>query len=173
MSAAAKSKQLFHRTPQTTQEYVVWMMKIGQLLTQRMNQSLVERVDLTFNQVRILFIVHHGKEVHPEGITLRRLATILMVSLPNVNGLVERLQGDGYLTKKRSAKDKRSHYLELTPKGKKLLIMLKKKWPPKELAGIDQFFKQLSKPQRDLFTKTLMEMASYLHERPQLRSKGK
>jgi DNA-binding MarR family transcriptional regulator len=139
-------------------------MKIGHLLTTRLNRSLVEHHGVTFNQVRILFYVHHVAQVDPTRMTLGHLADMLMVSQPNVNGLIARLQKEGYLKKIRSRTDKRAHYLELTPKGKQFLKKLRNGWPPQELHDVDTFFKQLSGTQRKQFTKTLSQIAEYLQE---------
>lgn len=148
-------------TPQNTQEYVVWLIKLGQLLTKQLNRSLAERYDLTFNQVHILFAVQYCTQ-QKQSFSLQQLAQRLTVSLPNVTALVGRLQTDGYLQKKVAPDDRRKHYLVLTARGNQLLRTLKKNWPPRELVELDQFFKTLSGKQRQHFNDTLLAITHYL-----------
>lgn len=148
-------------TPKTTQEYVVWLIKLGQLLTKQLNRSLKERYNLTFNQVHILFAVKYNTQQR-RSFSLQQLAQRLAVSMPNVTALVERLQTDGYLQKKIAADDRRKHYLILTTRGSQLLRMLQKNWPPRELIKLDQFFKTLSGKQRQYFNETLLAITHYL-----------
>ena len=155
---------IFREPPKTTQEYVLWLMKIGHLITKKLNRSLVEEHGVTFNQVRTLFFIKHVGAVDPTKMTLVHLADSLMVSLPNVNGLMKRLQKDGYVNKKPSATDKRAHYLELTKKGQTFLVKLHKNWPPHDLEDLDMFFQTLSVTRKKDFSKTLTKIAEYLQE---------
>lgn len=144
--------------PQTAQEYVLWIIRLGHLFTKRLNRSLVDRFDITFHQVHILFYIYHC----PTAVTLGDLAEKLMVSLPNVNTLIKRLQADGYVIKKLSTVDRRAHYLQITTKGKRFLALLRKAGPSPEMKQLGNFLKAIPSVQRRHFTKTLTELAEYL-----------
>lgn len=147
----------------STREYVIWLIRLGHLLTKRLNRSLVEHYDLTFQQVQILFVVYYSAK-HNCPLTLRQLAERLQVSLPNVTTLIARLQSGGYLKKRVMRHDRRQHDLVLTPRGQKLWRTLKNNWPPPELQAIDHFFKTISAKKRTHFATVLMALTKYLYE---------
>lgn len=153
---------IFREPPKNTQQYVMWLMRIGRMLTTKLNRSLVEEFGVTFNQVRTLFYICYVQNQNAAPVTLSHLGEALMVSLPNVNGMINRLQKDGYLRKKRSSTDKREHYVELTAKALRLLKTLNDSWPPRDLQDLDACFTHLSKKQKAEFSKTLVKIAGYL-----------
>ena len=147
-------------TPATTSRTIISLVKIGHLLTKQLNKSLVREFSLTFNQVFILFHVEHC----PNQVSPKQLADRLVVSLPNVTAILQRLKNDHYLVQKQSNQDRRQHFLTLTIKGKRLLKRIQAAWPPSELRDIDETLRQLPLPQQRLLTKTLGELMVYLRE---------
>lgn len=143
--------------PQSSQEYLVWMIKLGQQITKKMNQLLAP-FDLTFNQASILFIVEQCT-AQSDGISMHELSKILDVSLANTSGLVDRLERDEFIKRTRHKSDRRTYYLELTASGKKLVEKLQTHWPPPEMKALDQFFAKLSDKERTQFTQILVAIA--------------
>ena len=144
-------------SPKTTRDYIVLMVRIGHLLTKRLNQTLVSKHKVTFHQVSILFAIRF----HPD-MTMQQLAERLTVSLPNVLSIIERLKKDGYLITRRSRTDKRKQHLHLTRKAVSLMRRLQTMGEAPELKDIDQFFKDLPKQQRTQFQNTLVQTLTFL-----------
>lgn len=56
-----------------------------------------------------------------EGMTLTDLAKIVYLGVSTVNGIVDRLEAKQYLTRTRSAKDRRKVYLQIAVTGKEIV----------------------------------------------------
>ncbi len=70
---------------------------------------------LTPTQIHVLDLIGHT--ANP---TVSDLSRKLQVSKPSVTVLVDRLASRGYVGKRRSALDRRSFILELTPRGRRI-----------------------------------------------------
>jgi len=55
---------------------------------------------------------------HPEGLKMRDLSRLLMVTGGNITGLTDRLVEEGMIERRDDPKDRRAYYVCLTPKGK-------------------------------------------------------
>jgi MarR family transcriptional regulator, organic hydroperoxide resistance regulator len=60
------------------------------------------------------------------GMSINALSQYLLVSRQNLNGLLARLERDGFVRRAADEEDRRSVRVSLTPKGKKLWISLAK-----------------------------------------------
>lgn len=76
-------------------------------------------LELTIGQLKSLFFINM------EGITnLRKLATALGVSPPNMTGIVDRLVEQGLVSRDENPEDRRMLLLRTTEKGKTMLARL-------------------------------------------------
>lgn len=55
---------------------------------------------------------------HPDGVKMRELSRLLMVTGGNVTGLTDRLVEEGLIERRDDPRDRRAYYVALTPKGK-------------------------------------------------------
>lgn len=55
---------------------------------------------------------------HPEGLRMREVSRLLMVTGGNVTGLTDRLVSEGLIVRKEDPSDRRAYFICLTPKGK-------------------------------------------------------
>jgi len=55
---------------------------------------------------------------YPEGLKMRDLSRLLMVTGGNVTGLTDRLVEEGLIKRREDPRDRRAYYVCLTPKGK-------------------------------------------------------
>lgn len=67
------------------------------------------KLDITMTQFKVLMILSHSKEM-----SISQLADMLGVSLPNINGIIDRLIQQEYLSKNKSDKDGRIINIMLT-----------------------------------------------------------
>jgi DNA-binding MarR family transcriptional regulator len=71
---------------------------------------------LTFPRVTILRILVHGGKTSSKA-----LAEAMRVTSANLPGLLDKLESDGFVTRRRDATDRRVVYVEATPKGRRKL----------------------------------------------------
>lgn len=155
-------KEMPFTHPSSTQEYLVWIIKIGQLMTKRFNQLLLP-FHLTFNQVSILFILQQCCK-QKQQLSMHKLSEILVVSLANTSGLVDRLERDKYVKRKRNTGDRRTNYLELTNKGAEIVEKLQSHWPPPGMKELDTFFKDIPQQEQKVFIDILNGIGEFLQK---------
>lgn len=117
--------------PESEQQYLVWIMKIGQMITNQFNTGLA-RYGLTFNQSSVLFVLHGANERKKE-ISIQQLGDMMMMTKPNVSRLVDHLQKEKYVLRYPSPIDRRVSFLRLTKKGGEMVRDLQKQWPLPEI----------------------------------------
>ncbi len=76
----------------------------------------------------------------PQGLTMGELSKRLMVSNGNITGLIERLEGDGLVSRKAASQDRRRHMVELTPKGRRAFAA----WAPAHAGWVGALMSGLS-----------------------------
>lgn len=94
------------------------------LFTQFVSESFLKRERMTMPRVGVLFLLYH----YP-GLKQSDVANRLIVSAPNVSGLIRRLEKDGMLTRTAKLPDRREKHCRLTRKGRSLVERLKKDAP--------------------------------------------
>lgn len=88
---------------------------------QHFNRSLGDS-DITPPQFGTLILI----EANP-GISQSAVAAALRFDRSTLVQIIDRLEGRGLVVRKASARDRRSHALELTPKGERLVAELKER----------------------------------------------
>jgi len=95
---------------------------------------------------------------NPDGVKMRELSRLLMVSCGNITGLTDRLVEEGMIQRRDDPKDRRAYYVSLTPNGRKAfqeMAVLHKRWVASMLSGLapadlDQLDQLLGKLKRRL-----------------------
>ncbi|CAG4882827.1 protein of unknown function [Georgfuchsia toluolica] len=78
---------------------------------------------------------------YPEGVKMKDLSRLLMVSCGNITALTDRLVEDGLILRLDDPKDRRAYYVSLTPKGKHLfekMAIAHKRWVTSLLSDLHQ-----------------------------------
>jgi len=92
------------------------IIQTGILIMGAVGQKVFGPCGLTSPQYGLLYVL---KE-HPEGISFKEIGDMLMVSKPNISGLIVRLEKKGLVARESSKKDKRIWLAKITPEGEKL-----------------------------------------------------
>ena len=80
--------------------------------------SLRHRLRLGFETTLPRFDLMAQLDRHPEGLKMRELSRLLMVTGGNVTGLADRLAHEGLIERRDDPRDRRAYYVSLTPKGR-------------------------------------------------------
>jgi MarR family transcriptional regulator, 2-MHQ and catechol-resistance regulon repressor len=73
---------------------------------------------LSKSSLNILMLLRHGSD---EGMQLHDLGELLLVSRANITGLMDHLEGRGYVKRLVDPQDRRARHARITPKGEALL----------------------------------------------------
>jgi MarR family 2-MHQ and catechol resistance regulon transcriptional repressor len=79
---------------------------------------IYKRYGLSAPSFNLLMLLRHGKD--PDEFSQQRIGSRLVVSPSDMTGLIDRLEHKG-LVRRAPGRDHRSHRLQITPKGVKLL----------------------------------------------------
>ena len=77
----------------------------------------------------------------PDGLKMRDVSRLLMVTGGNVTGLTDRLVEEGLVTRRDDPTDRRAYFIALTPKGKSLFVKMAAKheeWVVTLLSALDE-----------------------------------
>jgi DNA-binding MarR family transcriptional regulator len=80
--------------------------------------SLRHRLRLGFETTLPRFDLMAQLDRHPEGLKMRELSRLLMVTGGNVTGLADRLAREGLIERRDDPRDRRAYYVSLTSKGR-------------------------------------------------------
>lgn len=106
------------RPPSLALSLWVRLMKTHGLILNRVRRTLDGRC--TLPQFDVMAQLHRS----PQGLTSREISRRLLVTAGNVTGIVDRLAGDGLVTRTIQAHDRRSSRVRLTPRGRALAARL-------------------------------------------------
>jgi MarR family 2-MHQ and catechol resistance regulon transcriptional repressor len=87
------------------------------LFHQIMSKNLAE-FGLSKSTLNILMLLKHGEA---QGMLLRDLGELLLVSKANITGLMDHLEQKGYVTRVVDSHDRRARFARLTKEGEELL----------------------------------------------------
>ena len=79
---------------------------------------LRQRLRLGFDTTLPRFDLMAQLDRHPQGLKMRELSRLLMVTGGNVTGLADRLADEGLIERRDDPRDRRAYYVSLTPKGR-------------------------------------------------------
>jgi DNA-binding MarR family transcriptional regulator len=98
-------------------EYLTVLRDFGRIYTQKIisgNPKL--KTDLKLSQIKTLFAFRDR-----DRLSMKELAEILGVKLPNMTMMIDSLAKEGVVERERDFDDRRKVYVSLTPKGKKTI----------------------------------------------------
>lgn len=83
--------------------------------SRRITRTVAEQYGLTGSQLLVL------KMLEPKGqVSLSELSDRIRAKNSTVTGIIDRMERDGFVVRRRSEEDRRVVFIELTPKGRKL-----------------------------------------------------
>jgi DNA-binding MarR family transcriptional regulator len=127
----SKTEELIMNKSKLVQEVVELERQVGRIIRQHAPSVWIDS-GLTITQLRSLFLI-----VNKGSTNFRKLAEALGVTPSNVTGIVDRLVGQGLVSRTQNPEDRREMTLQATDKGKALVSNLKE-------AGIKEMTQILS-----------------------------
>lgn len=120
-------------------ELKVWLrlLTCANLIETRVRAGLREAFDITLPRFDVLAQLDRA----PDGLTMSELSDHLMVSNGNITGLVDRLVGEGLITRLPTADDRRRSRVKLTAAGKRVfdtMTPVHERWIDDLLAGLSR-----------------------------------
>lgn len=92
------------------------LLLIGELFERDMDRAF-DSTALSKARMRVLWVVHHGGPA-----TQQSLAQQLDVTARNISGLIDALEGAGYVERTAHPTDRRATLVKLTPTGAELMV---------------------------------------------------
>ncbi|HHT26162.1 MAG TPA: MarR family transcriptional regulator [Firmicutes bacterium] len=118
----------------------------------RSMRSWLEPFALTPAQFQVL------SRTNTEGVPLTKIAEAMHTDLSTVNGIVNRLERSGFVSRQRSTSDRRICYVKLTPEGKQVWDEVK----PIHVEWLHQCYDALSPEELDTLQTLLRKLASHV-----------
>ena len=117
----------------------IWLrlLTCANMIERRVRQNLRTNFNMTLPRFDILAQIDRA----PEGQPMRELSQRLMVTNGNITPLVDRLEEEGLVIRKPSAKDRRVQHVKLTDAGKvalDLMIPENKRWVSNMMHNVDR-----------------------------------
>ncbi len=103
------------------QEIIQLQQQLGYALRQYAPEAWMD-LSLTIGQLKSLIFIDSEGSTH-----LRKLATALRVTPPNMTAIVDRLVGQGLVSRQHNPEDRRMLILKTTDEGKALLAKLRER----------------------------------------------
>ena len=120
-------------------ELKVWLrlLTCANLIETRVRAGLREAFDITLPRFDVLAQLDRA----PDGLTMSELSSHLMVSNGNITGLVDRLVGEGLISRLPAPDDRRRSRVKLTAAGKRVfdaMTPVHERWVDDLLAGLSR-----------------------------------
>jgi MarR family transcriptional regulator, 2-MHQ and catechol-resistance regulon repressor len=112
-----------------------------------MSRNLAE-FGLSKSTLNVLMLLKHGQ---PEGMLLRDLGDLMLVSKANITGLIDHLEQKGFVRRVVGARDRRARFAQLTKEGKDLLEL----YAPTHYRNIKELLKDLTVEEKELLISLL------------------
>ncbi|TVQ04418.1 MAG: MarR family transcriptional regulator [Balneolaceae bacterium] len=116
----------------------ITLMRASETLNNRLNRHLSD-ADLTVSQFGTLEVLHHLGPLNQ-----RTIGEKLLKSGGNITMVIDNLEKNSYVKRKKDPEDRRAVLIHLTPKGKKFI----EEFFPKHLEKIKQEFSVLSESEK-------------------------
>jgi DNA-binding MarR family transcriptional regulator len=107
------------------------------LMESRLRTELRNGFDTTLPRFDLMSQLYR----YPEGLKMRDLSRLLMVTCGNITALTDRLVDEGLIQRRDDPKDRRAYHVSLTPKGKKLfqkMAVQHERWVTSLLGDLDK-----------------------------------
>jgi len=116
----------------------ITLMRASETLNNRLNRHLSD-ADLTVSQFGTLEVLHHLGPLNQ-----RTIGEKLLKSGGNITMVIDNLEKNSYVKRKKDPEDRRAVLIHLTPKGKKFI----EEFFPKHLEKIKQEFSVLTESEK-------------------------
>jgi len=126
----------------------ITLMRASETLNNRLNRHLSD-ADLTVSQFGTLEVLHHLGPLNQ-----RTIGEKLLKSGGNITMVIDNLEKNSYVKRKKDPEDRRAVLIHLTPKGKQFI----EEFFPRHLEKIKQEFSVLSESEK----KTLAQLCKKL-----------
>lgn len=100
----------------------LWLRLLG--CHNQMEGTLCTRLRDSFDTTLPRFDLVSQLYRYPEGLKMRDVSRLLMVTGGNVTGLTDRLVEDGLVMRRDDPNDRRAYFISLTPKGKAMFAKM-------------------------------------------------
>ena len=137
--------------PYTTENSVSWLLNYSSRLATRRATSKLQAHGITPPQWAVL-----AQLMEQNGQSLSSLGTKALFDGPTMTGIVDRLESNGFVERRRDSRDRRVINLYLTDKGRELMHKL----PPIGQLTDEELARDLSKEEVDCLVKTLRRIIS-------------
>jgi MarR family transcriptional regulator, 2-MHQ and catechol-resistance regulon repressor len=138
---ASRCASLYSGADQLSIEAVFGMVYTYDLLHQTVSRVLAE-YGLSKSTLSILMLL---KQAEPEGMLLRDLGELMLVSKANITGLIDHLQSKGYVKRVVGSEDRRARYARLTKSGNELV----ERYAPVHYQNITEYLKDLTREEKE------------------------
>jgi DNA-binding MarR family transcriptional regulator len=99
------------------QEAAVAILRTADVVRRRLS-GLIEPSGVTLQQYNVLRIL---RGAHPDALPTLEIGERLIERMPGITGLLDRLEGKGYVTRERAGDDRRQVLCRITESGRELL----------------------------------------------------
>ncbi|WP_227815796.1 MarR family winged helix-turn-helix transcriptional regulator [Nitrogeniibacter aestuarii] len=129
------------QTPHPGQDHValrLWLRLLAchNLIESTLRTRLRDEFDTTLARFDLMSQLYR----HPEGLRMREVSRLLMVTGGNVTGLADRLVAEGMIERRDDPTDRRAYFLLLTDKGRDLFAQMARShedWVVSLLSSLD------------------------------------
>ncbi len=128
---------------------------------QRWMEPHFRRYGLSQPQFTVLMTLRRSS---PDGITLTELARSIFVTNTNITGLVDRLERDGRVERRRDPDDRRAQRVALTSRGR---LTLERVWE-RHPVMLEAAFSGLAEPERRTLARLLDRLMASLARSPEI-----
>ncbi|SKC56783.1 MarR family winged helix-turn-helix transcriptional regulator [Maledivibacter halophilus] len=160
MSKAKKLYKSYNWIGEIANKTIIELQKTAGIL-EEIHNTFFNQFDISSTKFNLLVILYNSSQ---DGITLSEIGEEMLVTKANITGLVDRLEKQGYVSRKRHSQDRRKVIAAITKQGRKFtekVIREYKIWSKDVMTILnDEEKKQLlnlfNKLQRGLVSKNLV-----------------
>lgn len=114
MSKVKKLYESYDWVGEIANKTIIELQKTAEILTE-LHNDFFSRFDISSTKFNLLVILYTG---YDEGMMLSEIGEQMLVTKANITGLVDRLEKQGYVKRKRDLFDRRKVIAMITDKGK-------------------------------------------------------
>lgn len=115
MSKVKKIFESYNWIGEIANKTIIELQKTAEIL-EEIHNSFFNKFDISSTKFNLLVVLYTASE---DGMTLSEIGEEMLVTKANITGLVDRLEKQGYVIRKRHHGDRRKIIAAITDKGKK------------------------------------------------------
>lgn len=136
MSKAKKLFESYEWVGEVANKAIIELKKTADIL-EEIHNSFFNRYDISSTKFNLLVILYTGPE---EGLMLSEIGESMLVTRANITGLIDRLEKQGYVKRKRDPEDRRKIMANITVEGRAFIgeiIEEYKQWTKSVMGVLD------------------------------------